>query len=206
MLANGDYLATSRIQEGNQMRMGIRRLVVWPTLLISGLLVTSPDLPGNSGRGGIPPDLEEPPPGGGIPPPGQVSRARDYRILLKSEEFVPPEGIPRATSKNLASFGLPRVHAILQFFEIPTETEKRELESFGVELLDFIPNFAFYVSLPPENARSIAKLPSVRAITHVLPEDKNPILEEGGTNPDARNPDGTIVLFVVLVKLIPLAK
>jgi len=122
----------------------------------------------------------------------------DFSIYLKSRQFLPPEGIPQETLDALHALNFESVHAILQTFTIPDENNKQKLEEFGVKILDYIPNRAFFVSLPIDNAESIADLSFVRAITHIIPEDKieERILEEGVNN-FSMNPDGTIRITVL---------
>jgi hypothetical protein len=72
-------------------------------------------------------------------PAYSVSAVDSNEILLKSRQFIPEKGI---TSKVKATIeAIPsRAHVLLQLERIPTNEEKKELESQGIKLLSYIPN------------------------------------------------------------------
>ena len=71
-----------------------------------------------------------------------------YRIALKSRQFVPSPGVELALMQELAAAGDGRRHVLLQFEDIPTGAQRTALEAAGVRLLDYVPNYAWFASLP----------------------------------------------------------
>lgn len=73
-----------------------------------------------------------------------------YSILLKSGAFIPEKNITaerinqfNSTSSRIAG----KTFAIIQFDQIPSETDKEQLKQSGIELLDYIPNNAYTATI-----------------------------------------------------------
>jgi len=105
------------------------------------------------------------------------SGARDYTIRLKSRKFTPPAGLtPQermllATQATDAAVG-GRLHVLLQFKEHPGPEERAQLARQGVRLLTYLPEYAWYASVPARMALA-GELPSgARWMGAVRPEDK----------------------------------
>ncbi len=95
----------------------------------------------------------------------------NYDILLKSRQFTPKPGISADTKAAIEA--VPgKAHVILQLHHIPTVKERRELGRQGVKLLSYIPNNAWFASIPSDKAGEIAVLSNVRAVSEIMPEDK----------------------------------
>src|ERR1051325_9193742 len=81
-----------------------------------------------------------------------------YTIQLKSGSFIPPKNI---TTTNLNEFNRRAVRsdektfALIQFENIPSEAEKQHLKLAGIELLEYIPNNAYTVTITGELDNSI---------------------------------------------------
>lgn len=111
----------------------------------------------------------------------------DYQLHFKNQTFTP--------SVNASAFtALPAIaddqifenqfFAILQFYQIPGETERQNLASHGISLLDYIPHYGFFASiqsgfntssLANGNIRSVVTITdaiklSPALFTHELPE------------------------------------
>jgi len=73
-----------------------------------------------------------------------------YSILLKSGAFIPEKNIT-AERINLFNSNTSRIagktFAIIQFDQIPSETDKEQLKQSGIELLDYIPNNAYTATI-----------------------------------------------------------
>lgn len=94
-------------------------------------------------------------------------------ILLKSRRFTPAKGISDAARAKIEV--IPgRAHVLIQLEQIPTIKERKGLEYKGIKLLSYIPNKAWFVSIPSDKAGEIAALSDVRAISEILPADRNP--------------------------------
>lgn len=125
-------------------------------------------------------------------------------ILLKSRRFTLERGISSATKANIES--IPgRAHVLVQLEEIPTIKERKELESKGIKLLSYIPNKAWFASIPSDKSSQVAALPNVRAISEILPEDKiaSQIRESGVNDYSTNEKDEAklVVLFFADVSL-----
>jgi len=93
------------------------------------------------------------------------------KILLKSRRFIPAEGITEAAKASIEA--IPgRAHILIQLEQIPTIKQRKELEAKGIKLLSYIPNKAWFASIPSAQVGQIAALPEVRAICDIWAEDK----------------------------------
>lgn len=124
-------------------------------------------------------------------------------ILLKSRRFVPERGVSSDTRAAIGA--IPgRVHVLVQLEQIPTIKERKELEAKGIKLLSYIPNKAWFASIPSDKAGEIAALSNVRAISEILPEDKIcPHIIAGGFF-EKRVKDGKLDLIVEFFKDVSL--
>jgi hypothetical protein len=118
-------------------------------------------------------------------------------ILLKSRRFTPATGISDAVKAKI-EVTPGRAHVLIQLERIPTLKEKSELEAEGVKLLSYIPNKAWFASIPSDKADRIATFSSVRAIAQILPEDKiDHSIKEKGVNNYSTNEKGEAKLAVL---------
>ena len=98
-----------------------------------------------------------------------------YVLLLNSGTFVPERNITaeridsvnrRAARVNQKSF------AIIQFETIPTDAQREQLRKSGIELLDYVPNNAYTVTITgPLNAATLLQA-NARAIVDLSPQQK----------------------------------
>ncbi|MBS1759414.1 MAG: S8 family serine peptidase [Bacteroidetes bacterium] len=106
-----------------------------------------------------------------------------YQLSLKSGSFTPAKNI---TSIEIDSFnqtakkGLGKSLVILQFEEIPNTTTIENLKQQGIELLDYIPNFAYTATISGSlNATTLTQA-KTRAVFELQPEMKmQPELTKG---------------------------
>ncbi|MFH0831991.1 MAG: S8 family serine peptidase [archaeon] len=94
------------------------------------------------------------------------------KILLKSRTFYPEIGINSTTKIKIETSSLERVHVLIQTEHIPSQEERKILENGGVTLLSYIPNKAWFASIPFREVESISKLNNIRYIGIIMPEDK----------------------------------
>ncbi|MBI5373283.1 MAG: S8 family serine peptidase [Sphingobacteriales bacterium] len=131
------------------------------------------------------------------------SRAQDdsrYALLLKSGSFTPSKNITEAgiglfNSRAAPSAG--KSFAILQFEQLPTLSEKQQLLQEGIELLDYVPNNAYTVTISGSlNEISLQRL-HARAILTPAPRQKmQPELARGEFPPHAVKQAGTLDLWI----------
>jgi hypothetical protein len=93
-------------------------------------------------------------------------------IYLKSRYFTPHRGIDEETRAKLESTGNERVHVLLQLDYIPTIKQRNSLKAKGIRLLSYVPDRAWFASIPPKRVAEIARMPGIRAIAEILPDDK----------------------------------
>jgi len=92
-------------------------------------------------------------------------------VLLKSRRFVPEPGISTVAKEKIEAVP-EKAHVLIQLKEIPTIKRRNELESKGIKLLSYVPNKAWFASIPSDKAGEIAVLSNVRAVNEIMPEDK----------------------------------
>ncbi|MBD3367376.1 MAG: S8 family serine peptidase [Candidatus Eisenbacteria bacterium] len=98
--------------------------------------------------------------------------AADYDIHLQSRRFTPAEEVMRLDEPG---------HVVIQFRDIPTQSEREELARNGVRLLDYIPNYAWTASVDPGALGALDRA-SVRAVFTLAPDDKVSQTAFGQTN------------------------
>jgi len=76
-------------------------------------------------------------------------------ILLKSRRFIPAAGITAAAKAKIEAIPQ-RAHVLIQLERIPTIKERKELEAEGIRLLSYIPNKAWFASIPSSQAANSA--------------------------------------------------
>ena len=95
-----------------------------------------------------------------------------YKIYLRSRQFIPEPGISDTLKSMLANTSYKRMHVILQFYHIPNNEERSELSNLNVTLCGYVPNNAYFASIPTKYLTDIYNLSFVRWIGEILPEDK----------------------------------
>ncbi len=82
-----------------------------------------------------------------------AQQAGDYSIRLHSGKFTPVENknLPASVDEVFTKTRFQDKHyVVIQFYEIPAEALRQQLKTAGVELMDYIPNFA-YTAVLSEN-------------------------------------------------------
>ncbi|HVI49242.1 MAG TPA: LamG-like jellyroll fold domain-containing protein [Chitinophaga sp.] len=79
----------------------------------------------------------------------QPGGRKNYDILHVNGKKAPPAGvknkIAEAVGQNPLTKAFPgQQYYLLQFFDIPPESKKNEYRQYGIELLDYFPNYAYY--------------------------------------------------------------
>jgi len=98
----------------------------------------------------------------------------EYNLLLRSGAIVPEKNItPEKLNlfNNKAARAANKTFAVIQFEQIPTPAERQQLLQQGIELLDYIPNYAYTVTIDGSlssdilnrfKARSVIELSAVQ--------------------------------------------
>jgi len=131
----------------------------------------------------------------------------DYTVHLHSRTFTPAPGISQATRDAIVDSGLPRVHVLVQTRRVPKTSELNELTTMGLRLLVFIPNLAFFASLPADaqSVDSIAAHPVIRAVMLIAPEDRIAGNIKDGIDARLQYSDGAVALEVFSFFDVPMA-
>lgn len=120
-----------------------------------------------------------------------------YRIALKSRQFIPSPGVEPALTQELTQAGDGRRHILLQFEDIPTEAQRAALEAAGVRLLGYVPNYAWFASLPAKLSLQDPTMVTVRWMGTIQAVDRtSQILRERGARQDMLDDQGQIHLDV----------
>lgn len=102
---------------------------------------------------------------------GAALAAGGDEVILKSRTFVPAAGLSETLRTRLTGVE-GRVHVLIQLDGVPTAERRAALIEEGVKLLSYIPNRAWFASIPADRAAEVAQLAGIRAVCEVLPQDK----------------------------------
>jgi len=110
--------------------------------------------------------------------PDAEEQSLGYEVRLRSRAFTPEVDVQSLLSVIAAEEIRPqdllsgRIHAVIQFYEIPTETEKTSLETAGILLHAYLPNYSYTASLDLGiTAQQLAGL-GVRSLFELQRNDK----------------------------------
>ena len=130
--------------------------------------------------------------------------AGQYNLLLKTGTISPEKNI---TSERLNEFNRRAVRtnektfAIIQFEQLPTEAEKHQLKLSGIELLDYIPNNAYTVTITGSLDEIILSQVKARAVVELSPSQKMHTTISSGLFPAwAVKVQGTVDVWVSFPK------
>ena len=100
---------------------------------------------------------------------------KDYTLKLNSGKFVPQENIA-SISKNDAVFQkslfADKYYVTIQFKNLPDQSVKNQLKAAGIELIDYIPNYAYTASVPANFDISTLKSAGLRSILQFSDQQK----------------------------------
>jgi hypothetical protein len=96
----------------------------------------------------------------------------NFEILLKSRQFT-PENMVDASLQN-AILEQERVHVLVQMDRIPTDEEKQILENQGIKLMTYIPNKAWFASVPSNSINELTSIEGIRYAGMIQSQDKAP--------------------------------
>jgi hypothetical protein len=98
-----------------------------------------------------------------------------FILQLKSGSFIPPKNI---STERLSQFNRQAIviegksFAIIQFEQIPSTAERVLLQESGIELLDYVPNNAFTVSITKELNTKLLNQLKARSVIELTAEQK----------------------------------
>ena len=125
----------------------------------------------------------------------------DIPILLKSRQFVPTPGVEDSLESRmsaLAAEGVRRGHVLIQFKQLPSDSEREALKAIGVDLQTYIPENGWFAAVDTDSLPKLKALPNVRWLGAIQAEDKiAPHIKDIGVGSWAVNQDGTVNLQVL---------
>ena len=118
-------------------------------------------------------------------------------IHLKSREFQ-PAAPDRAALQALARTDRDRVHILVQLDFIPREAAKAAYSQQGLQLLAYVPDYAWIASAPATAPAMLVNLPGVTWAGPLTVDDKlDPAIAKGEWGSYNLAPDGTAAVYVV---------
>ena len=129
-------------------------------------------------------------------------------VRLKSGTFVGAGDLAANLANAFAvSPGAGRVHVLVQFGRLPTTAARERLANAGIVLLDYLPDRAFFVSVPRSADLALLAAAGARWLGPIYPEDKlSATLDAGTPGVWATLPDGTVKLRARVFADVPLAE
>jgi len=106
-----------------------------------------------------------------------------FDLLLKSGSVIPEKNI---TADKITELDRKSVKAdgksflVIQFENIPSEAERKQLQQAGIELLDYVPNNAYTVTVTGSLNTALLQQVKARSVIALTPEQKmQPSLAKG---------------------------
>ncbi|WP_298820029.1 S8 family serine peptidase [Chloroflexus sp.] len=97
-------------------------------------------------------------------------------IRLRSRQFIPPVGFSARErfllTAQAASLTDDRIHVLIQFERHPTDRQRNQLAQLGMTLLSYVPDHAWYASIPRAWLDRSALPAEMRSIIAIQPNDK----------------------------------
>ena len=126
---------------------------------------------------------------------------KNYSILFKSGVVqLQPNADAFSTNDDLNQFPVfnQRIYALLQFNNVPTIEQRQAIEASGIHLLDYIPHFSFYASLPSDFDPSILASLNVSSLSEIKTNYKlNQELRNNSIPQHAIKQEGTVDVNVL---------
>lgn len=127
-----------------------------------------------------------------------------YNLLLKSGAFIPQKNITTDKINQFnrdANRATGKIFAVLQFENIPTEAERKQLQQAGIELLEYIPNNAYTVTITGSLNTELLTRVKARAVVELSAEQKmQPELAKGNFPGWAVKVAGTVDVWISFPK------
>ena len=136
-----------------------------------------------------------------------LTRAQEsgkYDLLFLSGTVQPVSNASKLAEQsiNFREIVNGKYFRIIQFLEIPSDEEKKELQSKGVDLIGYMPNLAFFASIKETTKlESLNTRGNIRAVLQIAPEYKiHPSLKDNKLPEDAEVVPGKADLILTYFK------
>lgn len=132
----------------------------------------------------------------------------EYTIYLKNGPVHPQPNVKKAfvdSFNTRAARVQKKAFAVIQFESLPTEATKKMLSANGVELLEYVPNNAYTVSISGNPSSAILEQSKARSIIQLAPQQKMETrLAAGIIPPSAVKVGGTVDVWISFPKTFSL--
>lgn len=125
----------------------------------------------------------------------------DWTLYLKNDERIPAAQNDAAVKLSAVYQQPEKKHVLLQFYSLPDEAEKQRLAENGIELLTYIPNYAYWAAITPQqnNAATLQVSGSIRWMENAVNLDRlSSLVNENDFPTYAKKANGKAVVFVTL--------
>ncbi len=122
--------------------------------------------------------------------PQQLSQ---HSVILQSRTIVPQQGIDKVLTDQLST-AEDHLHYIAQFKQILSDEERASFLAQDIQILDYLPEYAYIVSSPPDKVSVLAQ--TAFALIGIEPQDKFPPRISNGFRKSAVSPPGFVNLLV----------
>ncbi|MFH1146455.1 MAG: S8 family serine peptidase [Pseudomonadota bacterium] len=146
-------------------------------------------------------------------PKAAAWKEKDYRIMLKSERFTPAQKRMRTKmdsgpeKERQARENKTRRYMLVQLNDIPTKEEIRRLKSSGINLLSYIPNYAWIASVSGEGETVLSTSPLIRWSGELPVKNKmSKELSQKAIPSWSDNGDGTARVIIRFHEDVPLSE
>ncbi|MGB3007341.1 MAG: S8 family serine peptidase, partial [Chitinophagaceae bacterium] len=131
---------------------------------------------------------------------------RDYSVLLNTGKITPIENISQLNNnaevfKN--SRFESRYYVVIQFNKLPDQAEKEKLKSAGIELIDYLPYYAYTASISTSTDINQIKSFTFRSIFSLNADQKAmPVVLAGNALPHAIKQQGFVDVTILTYELL----
>ena len=136
--------------------------------------------------------------------PSQPENNSRYNLLLRSGVVIPEKNISTerlSQFNNRAARTAQKTFAIIQFEQLPTENEKLQLKQSGIDLLDYIPDYAYTVTISGSLDAAFLNQVKARAVIELSAQQKmQPELSRGDFPSWAVKVAGTVDVWISFPK------
>lgn len=133
-----------------------------------------------------------------------AQRQEPYRLLLNSGSFIPQKNITsgKIDSLNKKFFRVAgKSFVIIQFENIPTDEERKQLQQAGIELLDYVPDKGYTATITGSLDSNVLRQVKARAVVSLTAQQKMQTgLARGIYPPWAVKVPGTIDVWISFPK------
>ncbi|MCF2444117.1 S8 family serine peptidase [Dyadobacter sp. CY345] len=134
----------------------------------------------------------------------RAQKPEPQELILKNGSFAPSNNIDPASLRALTRKLVPfkkKVFVIIQFDQIPSASQREQLQKDGIELLDYVPNNAYTATVAGSLDDKVLRKSGARSVISPTPKQKLQVSLANGTVPEhAKSIDGFIDVWVSFLK------